>query len=298
MRRTYLLFGICVVLALGVMVWGAGGGGAQEAAPPARYALLLADDRGTAVLQFKQGAQTAAEEAAATLAVYTAEHGQPAAAQLLPVLEGLAGGAVDGIILQPGNAAVLDAALALAADEGIPLVYWGEDDRASACVLVDRAQQGRLVGEAYRADAGEGAELPYVLMLDTAAQRAVLGGVLEATPARSHAADTGAGLLRHVAALPEGTPLLILDGEMAGRIARATQGRFPIWCVDPGDDRANLLEVGYVRAIAMDMPYAQGYQAVMALGGEGGETLSPCRLVTRENMYTAENVKLMFPLLQ
>ena len=53
-----------------------------------------------------------------------------------------------------------------------------------------------------------------------------------------------------------------------------------------------------VDALAMETPYALGYVAMeAALSGAKAPCMLPYRLVEREEMYAAQNVKLMFPLL-
>jgi len=64
------------------------------------------------------------------------------------------------------------------------------------------------------------------------------------------------------------------------------------------------LEDGHVQVMAMDSPYAMGYTAIGLIPSLVAEKLAPslhlCRitLVDPSTMYLAENVKLVFPLLQ
>lgn len=307
MKRTYWIFGTCVLLALGLMVWGLWPAAEPVAETPKRYALLLADDRGTSVLQFKQGAQTAVETLGAELAVYSAEQGLPLAEQLLDVLRELETREVDGLMLQPCPEEVLDAARHLASEKKIPLVYlWAEEPRADFCVLSDYVQQGRMLGEAFLA-ANE-STAPYVaaFLQNTLAGQALLAGLEEALPypvAVFAAEETGA-LFAQLAGLPAETVVFTLGAEVSARFARASQHSFAMWGVDPGEDRVRLLEREYLQGIVQDMPYAQGFLAVEAMhgariNGGGMEVIhSPSAIVTKETMYQAENVKTMFPLLQ
>lgn len=307
MKRTYWIFGTCVLLALGLMVWGLWPRAEPMAQTPRRYALLLADDRGTAVSQCKQGAQTAVEALGAELIIYSAEQGLPLGEQLLSMLRELEDKDIDGLMLQPCPDEVFEAARALASEQKIPLVYlWAEDARADFCVLSDYAAQGRMLAEAFLG-ASE-SQAPYVaaFLQDTAAGQAMLAGLRAALPypVTVFAAEETGALFAQLAGLPADTVVFALGADASARFARASQHSFAMWGVDPGEDRVRLLEREYLQGIVQDMPYAQGYLAIEAMHGAringGGMQVihSPSAIVTKETMYQAENVKTMFPLLQ
>ena len=102
---------------------------------------------------------------------------------------------------------------------------------------------------------------------------------------------------------PPGTRPLALTPEWGAALA-ARRGVPAIWTVDPGGDQVALLQSGQVAGVLMDMPFALGYLAVstayeLAAGREAPRAVfAPSRVVTPETVYLAENIKVMFPLLQ
>ena len=71
--------------------------------------------------------------------------------------------------------------------------------------------------------------------------------------------------------------------------------------IDSSVEQIQLLEEGVYEALAIQKPFNMGYlgveTAVKLLEGEQVETYinSGSELVTKENMYTEENQKLLFP---
>lgn len=96
--------------------------------------------------------------------------------------------------------------------------------------------------------------------------------------------------------------VIALDGEAAARLVQERAlGRWthPLILVDPGEGASEWLESGHVQAAVLPSPYATGYIAASeALWSDGAQRYrAPAFIVTPENMYDAQNVKLVFPLL-
>ena len=73
--------------------------------------------------------------------------------------------------------------------------------------------------------------------------------------------------------------------------------------VDTGEKRVDDLETGIVAAMALENPFAMGYQAFdlarrVSLGERDVSARTQVLLATPDNMYLSQNVKQVFPLLQ
>ena len=96
--------------------------------------------------------------------------------------------------------------------------------------------------------------------------------------------------------------VIALDEEAAARlVGEKAEGLWtqPLILVNPGEGAASWLESGQVQAAVLPSPYATGYIAAsQALWSENAQKYrAPAFIVTPENMYDAQNVKLVFPLL-
>ncbi len=96
--------------------------------------------------------------------------------------------------------------------------------------------------------------------------------------------------------------VIALDGETAARLVREKESGLwahPLILVNSGENTAAWLESGQVQAAILPSPYATGYIAAgEALWNENKQRYrAPAFIVTPENMYDAQNVKLVFPLL-
>lgn len=302
MRKTVIVFVLCVLSVAGIMLWGFRDPEASAVARTPRYALILSEDRGTQVLQLKQGAQYAAGALGAELTVYTAGLDETEGSVWLESLEALASAPLDGLILTPCGEAAAGRAARLCKDRDIPLVVlWeplpGQEDLP--LVRTDDREQGRLLAEAAgapkQAVAFVTGDARALLRLE--GLQAILGPALSVRQA-----DPDQPLSALLDGLAEGCQVFLLTGELTAQ-ARALQGSgAAVWGVDPGEDRVSLLTEGAVRGLVMEMPYAQGYLAVQALQAGSGQRaqaaalISPSRVVTPETMFRSENVKLVFPL--
>ena len=299
MNKAWFISAACLLLAAGLMAWGFSGH-SEAPAGGERFYALLADDLGTEVLQLKHGAQEAANELGAEIQFLTAARNQPLELAYLEKLEEVAQARPDGIILPAGAESTLPRALEIGKAQGFPVVCLFETGEAGAIsVVTDFEALGVMLGESAlnRGDVGEAV----ALLTGEPWEELVLKGLRDRLPrAEGVRVDGKIMVAERVAALAPGSAVFALNPQLTLRLA-AVAGSRQCWGLDPGDARVALLADGVMQGLAFQMPYAQGYQAVREAHGKRMEAhgvMVPSRVVTRENMYHSENVKLMFPLLQ
>ncbi len=287
MNKTWIICILCLILAGLLMAWGLGGQTETEKSG-ARYVALIADDLGTEVLQFKQGAQAASDELGADIRFLTArEPGDEGLLQLAREAEALN---PDGLIL-PGGA---QGALGYAEEAQIPVVCLFDEGDAPS-ISTDWLSLGRQMGQA----AKDGGATGFCAFYGGGERELLLlAGLREALPGLITARCDASEMPGLIEELPEGCAAFALNPGLTLAAAQAPHGATPLYGVDPGEARVALLRGGDAEGLALEMPYAQGYLAVMALRPGGKPQPAPARVVTRETMYDSENVKLMFPLLQ
>lgn len=300
MRRTLIVAGLCVLASAVLMIWGFAQQPEQAAQPAPVYVMLFTEDKGTDVLQLKQGAQAAVEELGATLQIHTTEQRLPEAEQLLGFLANAAEqDRLAGLICPPVSEEVLEAAHALAGSRGISLVVLAADSSwADACVLTDQREKGAQFAAVLTGP-------PVVLLEGSEADLACLEGLTEAWGQEVTWHQGEARQLRGIfEALPQDAQVCVLSPVLVDALSGWEVGQRTVYGMATGETRVSLLEQRVVRGLLMEMPYAQGYLAVQAAARapkqQNGQRVvyAPSRLVLREEMYDAENVKLVFPLLQ
>lgn len=303
MRKTLIVSILCITLCVVLMAWGLRAEPETQETPVPVYILVLTEDKGTDIMQLKQGAQTAADEINARLQILTLEQDGEAGPQLTALLDGLTT-ELDGFILPSDNTQTITKTGELS----IPWVsLWAETPLAGAWIISDYVEMGRLMAQAHLAMADIQANSAVaVFMSGTDREEAILEGLRAELKGdiSIYQGDSVSEMARNLQTLPADTCVFTLRGDITEALASASGGRFAVWGVDPGENRVSLLEDGLVLGLAMEMPYAQGYLALTKLhevakdGRTPGQVYSPCRVVTRETMYLPENVKLVFPLLQ
>lgn len=302
MKRTWITCGVCLALSILLMAIGFAGSSGDTAMEKPLYAMIVVDDIGTAVMQQKQGMQTAAAEFGAETRTYTADPNAPLSPQLDAFLAAAGRSGAKGAVLTACNADAAAEAQATADALGIPLVLLSADAPGIVTrVATDYAEQGKLLAEALRSRAA-GGPVAVLTGAEDQAEHARLDGVAMALDDAYtvYAVAPGRPLEVLLETLPANAQVLALTGSLTEEAASILAGRLPVWGVDPGDARVALLASGAAEGLVMDMPYAQGYLAVAALHGSAMSDVvySPSRVVDRETMYLSENVKLVFPLLQ
>lgn len=300
MRRTLIIAGACVLASAVLMILGFFLQPEQAAQPAPVYVMLFTEDKGTDVLQLKQGAQAAVEELNASLQIHTTEQRLPETEQLLDFLSNAAEQErLAGLICPLVSEEVLQAAHALAEKRGISLVVLAADSPwADACVLTDEKEKGARFADVLT-------QAPVVFLEGTEAELACLEGLTEAwgQDVAWHQGDA-AQLQGIFESLPQDAQVCVLSPALVDALPGWDVGQRTVYGMAPGETRVALLEQGAVRGLLMEMPYAQGYLAIQAAARapkeQNGQRIvyAPSRMVLREEMYDAENVKLVFPLLQ
>lgn len=299
MNKAWFISAACLLLAAGLMAWGFGG---RDEAPAGRehFYALLADDLGTEVLQFKHGAQEAANELGAEIEFLIVARNQPLEQAYLEKLEEVAQARPDGIILPAGAESTLARALEIGKTLGIPVICLFEaGDAGAASVVTDFEALGSTLGE-FALDAGDVGESVALLTGEPREERLLKGLRRKIPHVEEIRVDGKTMVAERMAELAPGVTVFALSPQLTLRLA-AVAGSRQCWGMDPGDMRVALLADGVMQGLAFQMPYAQGYQAVREAHKKRMETheaMVPSRVVTRETMYLSENVKLMFPLLQ
>ncbi len=305
MKKPYLIAILCVAVSVALMIWGFRSPQPAAMGVSPRYALVLTEDKGTYVMQLKQGAQTAAAELGVELELYTTEQGASVDEQILHWFVAWETDPPTAILLPPCDEQTMRRAAELAKRWKAPLVQLGQvNEAADASVRFDPMEQGRLLGEAL---AARGDSIPLRIYTDgTALASARLAGLHQALNkderievVEGETIDGLAPLKSHRVAVTGALTAQLWRWEML----RDAMPAGVLWGFDPGDERAECLRYG-CGGLLVDMPYALGYQAVMvARGCVSGDRFAepvyaPSRVVTPETMYLTENIKLMFPLLQ
>lgn len=295
MNKSVIVSALSLVLALGIMIWGFREP-VNAPAGSACYYALLTEDLGTDVMQFKQGAQAAAKELGAGVTFMTCARIDPIGGELASFVTSLGPLSPEGIILPPGGEDVLADALKL----GTSVVCLFETDaHGASSVVTDFTELGEQLAK--RALEQENPTGFAAFLTNTREETQMLAGLKSVLGAsvQEFTVDSPESAFVSARALPGGTCAFALNAELTLALANDAGG-LRIWGVDPGEARVELLVGGAAAGLAMQMPYAQGYQAIMAAAqsSPGSRVTTPSRVITADEMYLSENVKLMFPLLQ
>lgn len=282
MRKSILISTAMVLGVLALLLFGLAPEPAADALPPGPVVLLVEDDTGAFLLQVKQGAQQAAAQAGCELIQETA-----AGNTLRETVDQWARRGTTAALLLMEDEDLCREAAAAFQHAGVPVVTLAGETEEGASAVMNQRQAGELL-------AGFAGSEGRVYLFGDAPER--LAGALGVLDPERVAAEP--------AALPqpgEQASVLALTGEATQRLAALkSEGVFtaPLAGMDPGEERVALMASGAVDALVLETPYAMGYAAMeMALAGETSPQMLPYRLVPREEMYEAQHVKLMFPLL-
>lgn len=295
MSKTWIIGASCLILAICLMIWGFS---APQPASPGRekYFAIMTEDRGTDVMQFKQGAQVAADELQASIGFLTCAPDRPVREEVARLLETLAQQKPDGVILPFADEQTAAAASAFAEAQSVRIVVLADvEKKGIATVRTDYAALGNALG--HRAKE-QGNLLQCAVVMKSFQEEAMMcDGIVDALgDVRVFRCESGQDALDALSGLPKDTVVFSLNADLTLAIVEDLD-HLALWSVDPGETRAKLLKDGDVRGIAFHMPYAEGYQAVRSLF-TGKSSVVPLRVVIREEMFLSENVKLVFPLLQ
>ena len=279
MKRVMCVSMALILAALCVMLVGLRA--REESAPAAQRPVLLLtqEDTGAYFMQLRQGILKALDEQNCTLSTQIAE---PAA-----MTDALWGGIeYRGVLIYIQDEALRRQALRSARGQGLPAALIDAHEEGVPSVEQDGAQFAALAS-------GAAAKAERVLCLGGGeALRKATRSALRSRWLDAQSVDPDADFCAVIA----------LDEEAAARLVREkAEGLWtqPLILVNPGEGAASWLESGQVQAAVLPSPYATGYIAAsQALWSENAQKYrAPAFIVTPENMYDAQNVKLVFPLL-
>lgn len=296
MKKPLLVSLVCLVASAALLIWGFQAPAAPAAPREIQVALLVESDTGSFLMQLRKGMQEAAASGSVQIAVQKLQPDPAAQAREL------AQRGTSAALLLLENPRPMLAALQ---EAGIPALLIGQLLRGQICVTGDDG----ACGQALLARALTLAEPSRVLWLReeedprgkerTAGAEALLRQSGVATLPWPQSLETLASfdvLVASTQAVTRGLSALKGNGSLPQKVA--------LLGMDTGDSRVADLEEKRVQVMAIDSPYAMGYIALELVPGLlAGELppsvhTSPLTLVDPENMYLAENVKLVFPLLQ
>ncbi len=292
MRRTVIFALICAALAAGLIIWGFNAEDGMRPASKIQGALLLVeDDTGTYLMQLRKGLQEAVQERGGTLSVERLS-------DLDPVNRKTSYENFSALYLlseKPENY------LPALHDKGLPVIVLGKEVRGEICALPDEEAGGRTLG-AHAAGLFPGGSVLIIGNELEARDTLRLKGIMAGLSGLSYSILAPDALHRAGTLQPDAI-LALSDISLDAALALHGQDGTALFGFDAAETRLALMESGELNGIAADDPYALGYIAGSMLDDILDDDdkpfvrLSPRRLVTRENMYDAANVKLIFPLL-
>lgn len=286
MRRVTTLSLCCLLAAVGLMLWGfAFTDRPGQAQQPGYSLLLVEEDTGSELYQLSRGLRESLSRHGGRSLRIARLADQPLDAAS-PLLSG-----AEGIFLLAGEPALLLQPLK-ALDRPVTVLMQAVE--GEHCVLADDALGGRLLG-----GLAKGLPEGRLLVIGEPAdplQALRLQGIEAGLAGRGYGLVPPPMLTQDM--LRGAAGVLCLSGEYLEQAAALLGGlsddRPALYGFDAADSRVRLMEAGLLTAVTAQSPYALGFVA-----GQGveGIRLVPPRLVAAEDLYLAENVQLMFPLL-
>lgn len=243
--------------------------------------LILEHDTGAFMLQLRLGVQQAVEELGSELAVEVlGPDGRLSSQRDWAEYE------FSGAVVCAEDAAVRETALQMLDSLKIPSVVINNWDNRHNAVCHNEAQLGELAAEL-------AAEFDSVCLV---------GGSDEARQSAENRLGSCVVLEQEFDFSDMDAAVIALDEAAALEFCRgkAEEGwQCALIAVDTGETRAGWLEQGTVQALMLASPYAMGYRAAMDVlwEYEPKRIDMPYFAVDESNMYEAQNVKLVFPLL-
>lgn len=305
MKKPWIICFLCAVSAFTLMLWGFSVPAPKAGENVKQIVLIMEDDTGAFLSQLKQGAQSAANERGDKLITKVVKDDN-LDAQLKSVKEAGA----QAVILLCNTKAYAQALMDGCARLQLPLVCLDRISSGECSVLTDEYAAG---AEVSRFALSKGSNRLIVLAEAGSAEAERLQGALDTLKDVKvtqypyaqgvHLSDSA------LAALRDGAYLVTLGAQATRYAADCKKDgtipkNVPVVGMDTGERRADDLEGGWVQAMLLPAPYAIGYVALqnahaLAAGQAAAAKVKiPGKLVTLENLYDPENVKLAFPLLQ
>ncbi len=281
MKKTLIFSASMVFLALLVMLVSFGMREKRAVPVPAPVLLLAEDDTGAFFRQLRLGAQKAVSEAGTELITEMIR-----ADNLTRTAENGAIRSVSGAVVYVEDAALRQRMLDILDASGIPVVLIGCQDENHASIYWSDEDLGRCA-----AALASQAKAVYIAGGSESARRAAqetLGARAVAREALNFSSPEAA-----IVALDAATTLELCQEKTAAGWQCALYG------VDPGESRVACLEEHAAQALLFASPYAAGYKAALEAVTAVWQPRQAMAWypVWAQHMYDAQNVKLVFPLL-
>ncbi|BDF72134.1 hypothetical protein CE91St41_31150 [Oscillospiraceae bacterium] len=315
-RRNVAQLAILLVLGLGVlfslMAFDQPGGRETELL---EVSVIIREADSTGWSAARQGMEQAAADLGAELRFLTLSRANSVEEQRTLLEREVEGGA-DAVVLVPADPEALSGDVAQAAGS-TKIVTMESDmarDGASACITVDNAALGRVLGQAALNGVEEGGEVLLVnsapgsagvdLRLDEAARVLEEAGRSSSVCMASEGVDLAQTLERTLRARRPDAVLAFEPAalEQAARLSQALERPPLIYGAGATGAVASYLERGNITLIAAQNEFTAGYLAVQAaVRAARGAVLPPVAplafsVIRQEDMYDTDNQKLLFPM--
>lgn len=287
MKRTILISAMTVVFAALILYIGF----AWRETPPRSneksLTLVTDDDTGWFFLQLKEGAQAACREQNSLLRTMVVSDDA--------ACEQVSGAHADGVLLFLSAPQMREKLEECLKEKNIP--YRSVFGQGAHGVRTDeKAGAAQLAG---LIPPNHSLAMVYTKEDDTTHRRiegaqSVLGSIV---PVKADPADGAPPELFFVnacIAMDEATTVWLAEQKDEGRLPSSLL----LFGYDTGSRRIRDLESGTVYAMMMEVPYALGHSAVKSLVTGREAPLTVGKPVQKKNMFSSENVRLMFPLIQ
>jgi len=307
MKRPVIISVLCLIASLAVMFFGFRGSQAKTPAKTKTITLLTQEDTGSFLLQLRYGAEAAAAEVGDKLSISTLNRDDPATQIAALQADGIA-----AILLYGSDDALTRQVKAVCKELRLPLTLLDREEVGSACVATDETLAGTLAVQRVQTLG----VTDVVFLTDNSLMAAKrLRGATDALEGSLADVEIWDGWT-NATALPEkvqkltarGACVIALTGDATLAALRLQANGLlnaanAIIGMDPGSDRVSLVENGQVSALILPAPYTMGYRGyrlaeTMLHGGKAESVTVEPKLITLTNLYSPENVKVAFPLLQ
>ena len=307
MKKPVLIALLCLCASLVVMFFGFHT--TQQSAPAKTHSitLLTQEDTGSFLLQLRYGAEAAASEAGDKLSVVTLDPKDTAGQ-----IQELSRDGAAAVLLYAGDDTLISEVTQACGGVKLPLVLLGRTTDKQSCAASDEEMAGRLAAQQARSLNAT----RVICMTDNSALAGLrMNGVINEfgsdpdvvlpwdgwqntqtmTDAARLFAEQGAAILT----LSDDATMAAAKMRREGSLGSGN----PIIGIDGNPDNVTLLEQGWISALILPAPYTISYRgcglAIAALNGSKLKSvLVPPKLITMQNLYSAENVNITFPLLQ
>ena len=307
MKKPVLIALLCLCASLVVMFFGFHGTPQSVPAKTHSITLLTQEDTGSFLLQLRYGAEAACNEAGDKLSVMTLDPKDTAGQ-----IQELSKDDVSAILLYAGNDALVSEVTQACDKENLPLVLLGRTVENVSCAASDEIMAGKLAAQ--QAKSLNATRVICMTDQSTLAESR-MGGVMnefESNPDDVLQWDgwQNAQTMTEDARLftEQGAAVIALSGDATlAAVKMRREGSLGsgtlIIGIEGNPDNIELLEKGLLSALILPAPYTISYRgcgmAIAALNGNALKSvLVQPKQITLDNLYSAENVNITFPLLQ